>query len=241
MNAENWDAFYHGGWQWPWALLVVPFAWAIARAIARGDAPDSALGRFVRLWGTVFVLETMLDPVAGACVRGASAAVQTGTGLFFVLAGDFRIYWLLAGIADGGRITARGFARAAAMTAAVPSAAFALTRAAAAIQGELSEQVLWLTHEALFVAVVAFAARIWVPAVLSGETARYARWVCAWVAAYYALWAAADVLILAGVDAGWAVRCVPNQLYYALTVPVLELGYGWVVNARSSTSTQASR
>ena len=39
------------------------------------------------------------------------------------------------------------------------------------------------------------------------------------VGAYYGLWAAADVLILCGVDAGWLVRLVPNQLYYGLFVP----------------------
>ncbi|MEN8159516.1 MAG: hypothetical protein ABFS41_05515, partial [Myxococcota bacterium] len=47
----------------------------------------------------------------------------------------------------------------------------------------------------------------------------FARAVLAYAAVYYALWAACDVLILAGVDAGWLVRCLPNQLYYGLTVP----------------------
>ena len=40
-----------------------------------------------------------------------------------------------------------------------------------------------------------------------------------YLAAYYGLWAAADVLILSGVDAGWPVRLVPNQLYYGFFVP----------------------
>jgi hypothetical protein len=39
-------------------------------------------------------------------------------------------------------------------------------------------------------------------------------------AAYYALWLTADVLIvLAGLDLGWAIRMVPNQLYYAFWTP----------------------
>ena len=37
-----------------------------------------------------------------------------------------------------------------------------------------------------------------------------------YVLVYYGLWASADVLILSGVDAGWLLRVVPNQLYYAL-------------------------
>ena len=46
-----------------------------------------------------------------------------------------------------------------------------------------------------------------------------ARAVLAYAVAYYALWAAADLSILAGRDAGWALRMLPNQLYYALFVP----------------------
>ena len=45
----------------------------------------------------------------------------------------------------------------------------------------------------------------------------YLREVFAYSAAYYVLWLFADVLIVIGdLDLGWAVRMVPNQLYYAL-------------------------
>ena len=47
----------------------------------------------------------------------------------------------------------------------------------------------------------------------------YLRIVLTYVAIYYALWAIADVLIIAGIDLGWALRIVPNQLYYAFWVP----------------------
>ena len=44
--------------------------------------------------------------------------------------------------------------------------------------------------------------------------------VAGYVALYYALWALADVLILVfGLDAGWLLRVVPNQLYYAFWLP----------------------
>jgi hypothetical protein len=45
------------------------------------------------------------------------------------------------------------------------------------------------------------------------------RAVLGYVVAYYALWASADVLILAGVDFGWGLRVLPNQLYYSFFVP----------------------
>jgi len=43
-----------------------------------------------------------------------------------------------------------------------------------------------------------------------------------YVAVYYALWACSDLLIqIGGIDAGWLLRVVPNQLYYAWWVPVV--------------------
>jgi hypothetical protein len=65
--------------------------------------------------------------------------------------------------------------------------------------------------------------------------------VVAWAGVYYALWAAADVLILAGVDAGWLLRCVPNQLYYGFTVPFVWWRFFSRSYAAESSSTQASR
>lgn len=47
----------------------------------------------------------------------------------------------------------------------------------------------------------------------------YLRAVTAYVAAYYGLWALADVLILTGVEGAWGLRALPNQLYYAFFVP----------------------
>ena len=70
---------------------------------------------------------------------------------------------------------------------------------------------------------------------------RLVRALLAFAAVYYALWAASDVLILAGVDEGWLLRCVPNQLYYGLTVPFVWWRFFSPSYAASSTSTQASR
>src|SRR5262249_46154313 len=83
-------------------------------------------------------------------------------------------------------------------------------------------QTIWLLYELAFV-VVALALRQWaVPARVPGTAPRlrtYLRAVLAYVAVYYALWAAADIVILAGFDVGWALRMVPNQLYYAFWMP----------------------
>ena len=47
---------------------------------------------------------------------------------------------------------------------------------------------------------------------------RWARAVMAFVAVQYALWATADVLILAGVTEGFALRLLPNVMYYGAFV-----------------------
>ncbi|MGH7856783.1 MAG: hypothetical protein ACREQY_05580, partial [Candidatus Binatia bacterium] len=62
----------------------------------------------------------------------------------------------------------------------------------------------------------------WVPAHFAPDrrgARRHLRGALAYVALYYFLWAAADSMILAGVDAGWALRVIPNQIYYGFWVP----------------------
>ena len=44
--------------------------------------------------------------------------------------------------------------------------------------------------------------------------------VMSFVMLYYGLWAGSDALILwGGLDAGWLLRVVPNQLYYVVWIP----------------------
>jgi len=70
---------------------------------------------------------------------------------------------------------------------------------------------------------------------------RFERAVLAYAGVYYALWAVSDVLILAGVDAAWLLRCVPNQLYYGFTVPFVWWRFFAPSYVATSSSTQASR
>ena len=243
MTFESWHAFYYAPWQSPWALLVVPFAWGIFRVVVRDRPASPGVARFVRVWAALFLIETMLDPVANALVADAASFASTAVGLTFVLLGDFRIYWLVFALAEGASTLAAGAGRAALATLVVPIAAYAVNAVLGVAMGEVPGQVLWLVHESLFVAVCFFLAWRWVPANVAETWQPFARRVLGYVAAYYALWAAADVLILAGIDAGWLVRCVPNQLYYAFTVPFVELVF-WLRPASSAaarTSVHAAR
>ena len=235
MSYASWHDFYYGAWQQPWALLVAPLAFLAWRGVASlpgGEGAVPGAKRFVSAWCLAFALETMLDPIATGTLAAAlgGGAVATALGLLFVLLGDFRIWWLAFGAATSPR---RGLAPALLASAVVPVFAWLAHLVLGRLFGPLPGQALWLLHECAFLALV-------VP-IAHRQRERFARSVLAFAAVYYALWATSDVLILAGVDLGWLIRCVPNQLYYGLTVPFVWWSFFAASYASTSVSTQASR
>jgi hypothetical protein len=48
---------------------------------------------------------------------------------------------------------------------------------------------------------------------------QYQRQLCLYALTYYGMWALADVVILNGMDLGFLLRVIPNQLYYAWFLP----------------------
>jgi len=137
----------------------------------------------------------------------------------FVWLGDFRVTLLVCEL--GG--TSRPWLRAALLACLVPLLDlllfFGLLRS---LWPEAPGQLLWLTHEMAFLALALWMRAVWVPRLAPDETAghrSFLRSALAYVAAYYALWASADLLILAGLELGWALRLVPNQLYYGFWTP----------------------
>jgi len=233
VSFESWHDFYDSAWQQPWALLVAPFAFLVWRGIAAppgvGTRPEAK--RSVVAWSYFFALESMLDPIATGPIAQAigTPAASTVLGLTFVLLGDFRIWWLVFRL-DG---RARALPRALAATVGVPIAAWLASSALRLLLGALPDQALYGIHESLFVGLAFVIAR--------RMPGRLERALLAFAGVYYALWAGADVLILSGVDAGWLLRCVPNQLYYGLTVPFVWWRFFAPSYATPPSSTQASR
>jgi hypothetical protein len=233
----SWEAFYKSDAQGVWSLVVLPTAFLVWLAV-RGkdrDAPvEPAAAGFVRAWAVVFAVVALVDPIA--------------TGLLgwpllpFVLLGDYRVLALALVVMQPGRARASALAEAAAWTLVVPAIAWSLYRARSAAAGPLPESVLWLLYEvAFFLLAVVFAAwlvRRRVGLVRTGAR-RYVRAVLALVAGYYALWATSDVLTIGGRDWGWALRVVPNQLYYGVLVPAAYVAF--FRSASTSASTQTAR
>jgi len=240
-----WESVYASDWQGVWAVLPVPLLFAVWLAIRgprAGGAAPAATG-FVHGWALVFALETALDPVAtGLLPRTlgfADTRLATLVLIAFVLLGDFRVFLLAERVAAPDASLGGVVGAAAAWTLVVPMVALVAHATLLAATGALPSTAIWVIYEIVFVGMALFRrARVRAPA---DGAAGYLRAVWTYVLLYYALWAAADLAVLAGVDAGWALRIVPNQLYYALFVPVAWTLFFSPRYAATSTSTQASR
>lgn len=221
-EAHPFADFYASELQGLWLLLVAPalfLAWrAVARSRSEGVSPP--LAPFVARWCVVFAVLTLLDPIAtGPLVKalGWTGGGATAVMLFFVLLGDFRIWWLVYHAAAPGPAALR---RALVPTVAIAVSGYALFALAELVFVAVDGQVLWLLHESLFCATALLLRARWLPrAIDDAALRRFVGAVLGYAATYYALWASADLLLLAGLDLGWALRVVPNQLYYAFTVP----------------------
>ena len=119
----------------------------------------------------------------------------------FVLLGDFRVFALWLGVMRPELPLGRTLSVAAAWTAVVPAIAWLLHRLADAALGPLPDQTLWLVYEIAFAVLAVW----WATRLIPGGrpvAERFLRATAWYVATYYALWALADVLILAGLDVG---------------------------------------
>jgi hypothetical protein len=227
----EWQAFYTSDWQGLWALLPVPaafFVFLLVSKRAREVAARSDEARFLHGWSLLFALETLLDPiVAGKLTKvlGLSPGSATAVLLFFVLLGDFRVWWLLFALARGG--VRRGAALAAAVTPVIPLLAFAGDRLAGAFVADASGMRIWVLYELLFTSTALWLRGAWLQRQkLEPRQLRFLRFVCGYAALYYGLWAASDLLwITTSLDLAWLLRVVPNQLYYAFFVPCVWLAH----------------
>ena len=229
MNETSWHAFYQSDLQSLYALLVVPFAFLAYRLVvspqaARAEAPDAA--RFVAGITLFFAIETMIDPLAtGPLLSTTFLGGTIASSLIpflFVYLGDLRVLLLAIGVARPGRRFRSNLAWAAVGTLIVPIWAGIGFALAGQLWPDVHGQLLWMLYEFGFLALCIVLGRIWVARVLPTDPARaaYLRAIFGYSAVYYALWLGADfIIVVAGLDLGWALRVVPNQLYYAFWVP----------------------
>lgn len=241
MDFESWRAFYSSQLQQVYLLWVVPALclpplWVAARR-APASGPGARDARFVRLYCLWFCLETLLDPFAtgpGAKLAGLGETASTLVMFTFVWLGDFRVLLLVFTLSrPRGAADALPLGRAALVTCAVPVVAGSIYRALGWLWPEVPSQMLWILYEAGFLGLALFLRARVVPTTDLGDPARaratsLLRDATAYVATYYALWLTSDLLIvIADADWGWALRVVPNQLYYSFWIPFVYARYFW--------------
>ena len=257
MPADTWQAFYASDLQGLYALWIAPALFLLYLAVApppgAGIAPEAA--PFVRRYTLVFAILTMLDPLAGGPLLRwlglATGSVATVVTIAFVLLGDFRVFLLLFALIalhdgrDAGAALRVASLRAAIWTLVTPAATVLTIGVLGTLRGPLPTQATWLVYECVFLGL-ALGLRVWlVERRVPGDSPRlraYLRALLAFVALYYALWASADALILGvGLDLGWALRIVPNQLYYGLWIPFVYGAFFAPRTAATRSVAQASR
>jgi hypothetical protein len=231
---------------WPAPLLLV--VWLVLTGGRGGTTRDA---RFVHAYALLFALETVLDSLAtGPLMRWLGLADTTAALvvlIFFVLLGDFRVLYLLQRLSFPERTRERLLAESAAWTLIVPLSALTLREVLTALLGPLGDSAIWLIYELCFLVLALWLRQVGLPRwVGPGRAARlaYLRSVATYIALYYGLWASADVLIqVLGLDVGWALRVIPNQLYYAFYVPFVYFRYfaSGADQDAASTSAHASR
>jgi hypothetical protein len=235
----TWQALYLSETYGVYAVMVVP-ALFLAYLLVRGPRPGGVEPRaagFMYRYALAFTAETMLDPIAtGPALRWLGLQSFATPVLFlFVLLGDFRVFLLVFVLRAPEALRWRAAVTAVGWTLIVPVVAW-MTHRAFHIAHPMG---IWLIYELAFlILALGMCARLPLPA----RVAPYLRAVLLYVATYYALWATADILtITAAIDAAWAFRLIPNQLYYAGFVPVAYALFFSARYAATSTSTQASR
>ena len=232
-----WELLYNSSAQGLWALVVLPIlflGWLAIRGHSSNPGVEPLAAGFVRRWAMVFALLALIDLVATG---------PLGLPLVpFVLLGDFRVFALVLVVMQPTRSRRAVLLEAAAWTVIVPAFAYGTIKLVERVAIPQPATMLWLVYEVGFIVLADLLVTWLIPRRVASDrepVRRYVRAVLGFVVLYYALWALADVLILSGQDRGWALRMLPNQLYYGLLVPFAYARF-FSATAASSTSTQAS-
>ncbi|MBM4376889.1 MAG: hypothetical protein FJ095_17540 [Deltaproteobacteria bacterium] len=192
------------------------FFWAAGLPVLVGLLAWARLGshRIVHLrWLLpLFQVAILLDAWLTAPTSPLAGTVAQNVAIAFVVLGDARYFLLLEHLGKG-RPLARASAYALAWSLLIPVASLV------AKLYSTQRRVIFLTYESMFAVLALGLALVVVPRLPEGPGRTYLRWLTWFEVVQYVTWASADVLILAGFDAGYLLRLVPNAMYYVVFVP----------------------
>ncbi len=212
-------AVYDSAWQHPGIAFAAALVFAFALARKVGGHHGLAILLAAEIAADAFFTGTF-SPTA-------PTALGTPVAIAFVILGDLRFFLLVELAARASRPPSfeglgppRAWGMATAWAFAIPVLSAIPQRLFPSAFTQLN--AVFLVYEAMFV-VLALALRFVVlPRRFAGASEPVRRWVfglALFEIVQYALWSTADVVILAGVEAGYWLRIVPNALYYAAFVP----------------------
>jgi hypothetical protein len=192
-------------------------------------------------WVVLFTIEILFD----AFMTGTSSMWPTSSLMLAImwaalLAGDYR-YWLLI-----IRYFDQPDARPSTTTR---FGVYIVTFLINCLAGSLSSFIVpqeadadgmsqvFFAYEVTFVAIAVVVRVFLLPRWLKKAPSSIRAWLyraTIFQILQYVLWASADVIVLQGYDAGWALRIVPNVMYYGLFVPFMALTAPEEVTGQSS-------
>jgi hypothetical protein len=224
---------YQSAWQHPGIAWIagLPLVLVGLLAARRGrQVADADPRRKAFVWAFVILeAEILLDAFFTGALSPLSSAGGGGTAaaIVFVILGDLRFFYLVE--RQRGEAASSGSAALTALKIALP-VSFVMPVVSAVLTridpARHAGTRLFLVYELGLVVVVAIycAARRPLTRDRADGRARYVRRLMRFELAQYGGWALADAVILFAPpkwrDLGWAIRVVPNVLYYALFVPV---------------------
>lgn len=209
MSVE-WRGIYDSGWHHPGLAFVLC---GVAAVVVLRRLPSGPLQRAL----LTFTALTALD----AGLTGALTPIPPGgllaqnVSIAFVILGDLRLFVLLERFRAETRWLP-AIARAVGLSFVVPVAQALAIRSAPDLFAE--PRRIYLVYELLFVAVATLLLAIRYPSRRAKSPALgwYATSLVAFFLVQYGLWVVSDVLILSGVEGAFALRLLPNALYYGL-------------------------
>lgn len=209
MSVE-WRGIYDSGWHHPGLAFLLC---GVATVVVLRRVPPGALRRALLLFTALTALDAWLTgaltpiPAGGALAQNVSIA--------FVILGDLRLFVLLERFRGEARWLP-AIVRAVGLSLVVPVAQAIAIHSAPDLFAE--QRRIYLVYELFFVALAALLllARYPSRSAKSPALGWYATTLVAFFLVQYALWVVSDVLILSGMQSAFALRLVPNALYYGL-------------------------
>jgi hypothetical protein len=199
------SVYHHPGVMWAAGIPIL--------ALLAWRERKSFLGWALLAFQAAILLDAWLTGHLSPLPPGSAGA--TAAGVVFVILGDLRYFVLLERFGhEAGDRPLRWLALPLGYSLLVPVLAHVSSR----VFPSSELRVVFLTYELMF-AALALSIRFALLPRRRGEAVGFVTWLTEYQIAQYGLWATADVIILAGYDVGYALRFVPNLMYYVGFVP----------------------